>query len=320
MSVRPILLQSDGAIYGTPGAYRTSPPPMAGKYAGSSLREDVTYYTVDETGTAVLKTVKAYPFYCDSVSGGLDTSGDGSLENPFRSVNQALIILQPILTCLNSSSCCTYIVLRVKGTVDYPVQYENESIFNGYDKFIIEPWSIDKVIFYSINGNKCISKLTYLIFKNIEANLVSNLDIYLKNVYLINTCTNSIFNSCITNINVSSSSFSNFIGFYNNDSSIFYKCEGEHYIKGNNSETSVFGDNNESIFYEAIGNSSGYNNITFGMLLYGFFRNPSSAMYECNGNVASTNGYIEGCGFYENTNSTYLNCTGNSLNRTNCDI
>lgn len=307
MSVRPILLQKDGAIKGIPGAYRNSPPPIAGPYAGSDALEDVTYYTVNASGEAELKTVKAYPFYCDSVSGGLDTSGEGTLANPWRSVNRALSILQPILTCLNSTSCCTCVVLRVNGTVDYVVKYNYENIFLGYNRFIIEPW--EEYIYHTFEFTylyNCIFKKTFVI-SGPPSTGGSGRYCYFRQCY------NSIFNECKIQYESTMSDYGT-EAFLNCFYSTFYNCNIN--IKNNgNSDVLGFSNNYDSIFYGT--DSYIYGNATN---LFGFYGNYRSVFYSCNGYIYKLGSYGKGCGFLGNTNSAFLNCTGNSLNRTDCDI
>ncbi len=307
MSVRPILLQKDGAIFGTPGAYRALPPKMAGLYAGSEALEDVTYYTVNASGEAELKTVKAYPFYVDSIAGGLDVSGDGTLENPWRSVNYALTQLQQKLTCLNSTSCRICLVLRIKGTVDYVVKYNYENVFWGYNRFIIEPW--EEYIYHTFEFTylfNCIFKKTFVI-SGPPYSGGSGRYCYFRECY------NSIFNECKIQYESTMSDYGT-AAFLNCPHSIFYNCNIE--IK-NNGVSAVWGfwGNAGSIFYGT--NSSVYGNSSE---LFGFTLNERSAFYSCGGYVYKLGSYGVGCGFYLNPAAIYSNCTGNSLNRTDCDI
>lgn len=313
MSVRPILLQKDGAIKGIPGTYRNSPPPIAGMYTGSGALINVSYYTVNASGEAELKTVKAYPFYVDSVSGGLDTSGDGTPGSPWRSVNYALAQIQPILTCLSLKSCCTYIVLRVKGMLDYTVRYNNGAVFNGYNRFIIEPWTIDNITINSSNQNTCLNNLRYSIFKNIEARIEDNSYIVGKSIILIKNCYASVFNDCSSFMNLDSVSAVSSSGFELNNNSIFYKCNGSHFLNGDSSSTTVFAGNDGSIFYESSGECNGYHWIQ----VNSFWGNRYSAFYKCSGMVY---GDGNGCGFYQNYYSSYIDCIGNSIGGLTCDL
>ncbi|MBP5532158.1 MAG: hypothetical protein J6Y54_09060, partial [Lentisphaeria bacterium] len=79
----------------------------------------------------------ALTFFCDSVAGGSDNSGDGSFEHPWRSMNTASRYLSCNACVL--AQAAPYIQLKVKGTVDYissmwqPFGYAN----SGYSKLII---------------------------------------------------------------------------------------------------------------------------------------------------------------------------------------
>lgn len=331
MSVRPILLQKDGAIKGIPGTYRTIPPPIAGIYAGSDDLENVTYYTVNSSGEAELKTVKAYPFYVDSVSGGLDTSGDGTIANPWRSVNYALSQLQSILTCLNTNYCCVYIVLRVKGTVDYIAHRSDWEAFNGYDRFIIEPWGMDtfEIIlnedYEQSNFNEIFYQIYHSIFKNISITINDTIN---RVAFCAFECSYSIFNNINVNITKSLNIYlMETRAFRNCPYSVFYKCNVEIEIPNN---SNLFGSSSyangfstcvNSIFYEStctINETASTN--PYVLYMVGFEACASSLFFSCNGYVSSTVSNTLGCGFLGNTNSTFLICTGNSLNRTDCDI
>lgn len=310
MSVRPILLQKDGAIKGIPGAYRTSPPPVAGPYAGSDALEDVTYYTVNSFGEVELKTVKAYSFYIDSVSGGTDTSGDGTLANPWRSFNFARTILYNINQCMIQRYCCTYIVLKMKGIIDYPLN--GWQLFSG-QRFIIEPWDSDFIniaLEYDSNGSVMVS-FGYMILKNIKIEVTSNTG----QGYGIGYFYNSILNNVEVNANIYSrqSSPAYFGGAYSGSNSIIYNSSVNIVIDASYYSQNIFGFGycNNSIFYECnstITSEGGY--------LLGFRDNYNSAFYSCNGYVYG----VLGCGFRDNINSVFLNCAGNSIGSITCDI
>jgi len=59
----------------------------------------------------------ALTFFCDSVAGGNDSSGDGSHDNPWRSLKTASRFLSCTSGVLNAAA--PYIQLKIRGTVDY---------------------------------------------------------------------------------------------------------------------------------------------------------------------------------------------------------
>ena len=63
---------------------------------------------------------RVWVWYVDSVAGGKDMSGDGSKENPFRSINSVL----NILAYLNYYNLCNNkcFMIKVKGVVDYDIE------------------------------------------------------------------------------------------------------------------------------------------------------------------------------------------------------
>lgn len=60
----------------------------------------------------------AITFFCDSVAGGSNSSGDGSFENPWRSMRTASSRLA-CYECALSEAGYDYIQLKVTGTIDY---------------------------------------------------------------------------------------------------------------------------------------------------------------------------------------------------------
>lgn len=76
-----------------------------------------------ENNMIELKKVKAHTFYCDSISGGNDKSGDGTFENPWRSVNYALTKLAEIKECTKERYCENlYFQLKCSGSIDYIIE------------------------------------------------------------------------------------------------------------------------------------------------------------------------------------------------------
>ncbi len=234
-------------------------------------------------------------------------------------MNHALAQLQPILACLSLKSCCTYLVLQVKGTVDYMVQYNNGSTFNGYNRFIIEPWNSDYINLNEYSGDVyAFFNLIYcVVFKNIS---IENSDNFYLEKYFYK-CGSSTFNNINISVSISRSAYGSIIGVFSEcTGSIFYKCNFNASRTVVNYEQSLrgFAGCDESIFYESNSNISssavgGYS------IFYGYLYNFNSAFFSCTGEVSSEP-TAYGCGFYGNADSTFLNCTGNSLNQTNCDI
>ena len=126
---------------------------------------EITYTATN--ATAVDKTVKAWTYYCDSLSGCVEgtehySDGDGSKEKPWRSMTYALVQIEQMLTCWRNATCCydpyrkgKYFQLKVKGIIDYTVNflgYGNGVSYYNYlhgaekvnnewvQQFIISPW------------------------------------------------------------------------------------------------------------------------------------------------------------------------------------
>ena len=96
----------------------------------------------ENLATVTYSSGAALTFFCDSVAGGNDSSGDGSFDNPWRSLNTASKFLSCAACTLNAAA--EYIQLKIKGTVDYvsdfwrPLGY----VYNGgvARKFILTGW------------------------------------------------------------------------------------------------------------------------------------------------------------------------------------
>lgn len=71
----------------------------------------------EELVTLATPTVNALTFFVDSVAGGSDTSGNGSFDDPWRSLETANVFLN-CASCMITAAA-PYIQVKVKGTVDY---------------------------------------------------------------------------------------------------------------------------------------------------------------------------------------------------------
>ena len=83
-------------------------------------------------------TAAALTFFVDSVAGGNDSSGDGSHDDPWRSLNTASAFIKCAECILDTA--CQYVQVKVKGTVDYvsgswnPKSYHSKTlILTGWD-------------------------------------------------------------------------------------------------------------------------------------------------------------------------------------------
>ena len=153
---RVMFLNSSGGILQAFAPYRRSTSPL---YTNEPLLtlvplraaphvEQVTLPVVSVDSSAIygdhpenLATVTyssgaALTFFCDSEAGGTNTSGDGSFDNPWRSMKTASNFLECAACILRAAA--PYVQLKVKGTVDYlsgawgPFYY--------HDRFIVAGW------------------------------------------------------------------------------------------------------------------------------------------------------------------------------------
>ena len=96
--------------------------------------------------TVSQKTVSAYTFYCDSEAGGGNHSGDGTRQNPFRNICDAM----NKLACLVNATCCYYFVLKVKGVVDYAVRHDAYVGASFQKRVIVTNW--DGAFAFNLEG------------------------------------------------------------------------------------------------------------------------------------------------------------------------
>ena len=90
----------------------------------------------ESLATVTYSSGAALTFFCDSVAGGNDSSGDGSFDNPWRSLRTA----SRFLACASCTlfAAAPYIQLKVRGTVDYLSSYWHPVGF--YWRLIIAGW------------------------------------------------------------------------------------------------------------------------------------------------------------------------------------
>ena len=79
----------------------------------------------------------ALTFFVDSVAGGDDSSGKGSADDPWRSLNTASNFIKCAECILNTA--CEYIQIKVKGTVDYVSGNWNPKYYHPM-KLILTGW------------------------------------------------------------------------------------------------------------------------------------------------------------------------------------
>ena len=95
----------------------------------------------EDLATLTVSSGGAITFFVDSVAGGNDTRGNGSCENPWRSLNTAYRFLE----CNQCVLCAAaaFVQIKVRGTVDYC--YQSNGIWNPFrysspEKLIIRGW------------------------------------------------------------------------------------------------------------------------------------------------------------------------------------
>lgn len=93
----------------------------------------------ENLATLTYSSGAALTFFCDSEAGGTNTSGDGSFDNPWRSLKTA----SDFLSCGSCvlTAAAPYIQLKVKGTVDYMSGATWEPFnYLAADKLILAGW------------------------------------------------------------------------------------------------------------------------------------------------------------------------------------
>lgn len=117
------------------------------QYLEDAIVPEITY--TETNATSVDKTVKAWTFYCDSLSGCDSSSshykdGDGSKENPWRSLDYALKQVTQKIDCFGSTGCFCfregkYFQIKIKGVLDYNVSGGSDPDNIQY-MLILSPW------------------------------------------------------------------------------------------------------------------------------------------------------------------------------------
>ena len=311
------------------------------QYLEDAIVPEITY--TETNAVSVDKTVKAWTFYCDSLSGCVEGTehyedGDGSKENPWRSLDYALRQIQTKLNCWRSLGCYCfrkgkYFQLKVKGTVDYNI-FGQDSAFVGYEtvdeqviQFIISPWENGKWIY---SGN-----YMYHVYGTVFNGLQIGTSEHSSKIYGSGVClfnhvdiVNGYFVSCHGTrfIDLSATRTT-----YDYVEILFTNCIGSDLIgfrgrniglrgglRGNLYNVDVYiRDNSDKIVKDIYGIS--------GFSGFGF--------YNCSADVGGTlncesvettcynestgeaypctkyYGYVDACGFYDNMGSTFYNCT-----------
>jgi len=312
------------------------------KYLEDAIVPEITY--TETNAVSVDKTVKAWTYYCDSLSGcakGTDhyTDGDGSRENPWRSFDYALRRIQQKLTCWREAQCYCfrkgkYFQLKVKGAIDYDV---GDSSFRGAEnvknqwiqQFIVSPWGGNKIVFDAVQT----MHIYGTIFNNIQLN--EGTEIYGSGDCIFNHTTiqvnnpnqyYTVFDSChgtkFIDTAALSSKYTTMLTFYN--------CIGSSVVGLTTNNIPVVGVSNGFIYNAHVTVKDTSDDIY--KQLTGFRDNSNTSFYNCSANVSGTlkcswsesagkyYGYVDAVGFYGNTNCTFYNCsTTNSCQRCSYD-
>ena len=91
----------------------------------------------EKLATVTFSSGAALTFFCDSEAGGSNSSGDGSFDNPWRSMNTASRFLSCNACVFRTAA--PYIQLKVKGTVEY-ISSTRHPLGEVQSKFIIRGW------------------------------------------------------------------------------------------------------------------------------------------------------------------------------------
>lgn len=131
--------------------------PAKGKLPFFKVNKEPTFSPEEVLLTPGEKERPSFVFYCDSVAGGKDLSGDGTKENPYRSLAHLMKVLFcqqgiNLLLFLWHTKICIKIYL--KGVVDYKVDWigewlnsgEHRLCYNYRKAFIISRWD-DEALF-----------------------------------------------------------------------------------------------------------------------------------------------------------------------------
>lgn len=309
------------------------------QYLEDAIVPEITY--TETNAVSVDKTVKAWTFYCDSLSGCVEGTahyedGNGSIENPWRSMVYALRQIQTKLNCWRANLCCydpyrkgKYFQLKVKGIIDYTI-YWQYSEFRGAERvdnqwvhqFIISPWENNSWVY---SGND-MHHVYGTVFNRMQVGTGASSNMS-NMVYGSEDC---IFNHLVIQKG----------GYFNS-------CHGTRFIDASATRTTY--DSNEGLFVNCIGsdiiNFTG-NNVRLNGGLEGGIYNASVIIsdtseveqkyvtgfqsfyncnfYNCSANVSGTlhcgyygsgryAGFVDAVGFYGNSDCTFYNCSATDL-------
>ena len=330
-----ILTNSDGTnIKSLSGGLVNFVPPD--DLLEDAIVPEITYTATN--ATSVDKTVKAWTYYCDSLSGCVDGTahyrdGDGSIEKPWRSLDYALRQVQQKLNCWRGATCCydpyrkgKYFQLKVKGTIDYGILSEYsefrgaENVNNQWvQQFIISPWENGKWVYSG----------SYIYMRHVYGTVFNGLQIGTSDHYSI------IFGSGDSKFN-----HAEIVNGY------FDSCHGARFIDISQTRTTYDADDYSSQFSNCIGSDiigftgvnvelhgglrgSIYNaNVTivdnsdeYYKEITGFRNFSACGFFNCSANVSGKLscyysqyyqeyfGYVDACGFYGNSGCTFYNCS-----------
>lgn len=293
------------------------------QYLEDAIVPEITYTTTN--ATSVDKTVKAWTFYCDSLSGCVSgtehyADGDGSKENPWRSVPYAISKIYSKFLCTKGVYCCQDIrfQLKLKGIIDYEFQnISADFYYKNKQCLIIAPWDDNEYVILQPSETHRGARWHYIhgiIYNNFK----------LQTHAYFYECRNSIFNHFLCNVTdpdvygiFKSPTGSKFIDFNCIDSySIFYECHGCDIIDLTTNMSLSGHDSNFCNIYNVLVNNYNDEDITlWETTIAGIHGFESSNFYNCTVNVIPhfevTNYVASYIGFLAMYYSNFYNCVAN---------
>jgi hypothetical protein len=277
-------------------------------------------------------------YYVNSVSGGGTETGTGTEDDPWTNLNT--VLFDSCIYAICTTEGCPKVKVLVKGIINYRISGRGAT-YDYNRNLIIEPWSDDPATYPIEIEINAVNRADVLAISNCRGHVFKYVNIICNsedNASLskcpsavgFNYCPESSFDNCVVYCKAYGENtvcrIGNAFGFYNCTSSYFDNCVGS----GEGDSGYCFGGGigfyecNESIYKtcEGYGKASGSSG---NLMAFGFRKCVSSAFHNCDGTAGPVAGYCGSgalgcCGFYQNTDSSFLDCTDtNDCGYPTCD-